>query len=265
VPHSLFPGLQLALLLFGLVTTADIAPKPAPQLVTVPAVSARFGAGTLYAEVLNRDPHPFTSSNRCTNAHESCHGINARLRTQANAKYGKGNGVYFPGGTGATFPEPKLRKSSVAAFVPQSLRGYRFPLYLLQSHDWEDQPTYLLDEWSAYVVGAHVAVEDHQNGHRVERSDWLSGPVEFSFYALALARAVEHYDPDYWRSHPQFKEVIRHELALARKVYLEGQAYRDLARQGDQDKLIKRFRTAPDCAALRKFAADHFDAAWLTD
>ncbi len=235
-------------------------PPPSIAMIDVPAVSSRFTGDTLYAEILNRDPNPFTTSDRPTNAHESCHGINARIRNQAG---GRNNGFYAFGGKGIVVPEPSFRLSAIRDYIPASVRGNRYQLYLVQqAGDWDDQPLYLCDEWVAYCAGLAVAVEDNKAG-RLASADWLAGPVEFAIYALALAQTCNDKDPGAW-SAGKIHSFLAWQLAVAGQHYEAG---KDIAAMnfGQQFELLDKLRHDDACAKLRTVLATAFPAAvaWM--
>ena len=100
---------------------------------------------------------------RSTNAHETGHGIHSYLRNKYTAELGKRvNGFYGLSGRGIIVQEPNIRKSQVNRFIPSSVRGYRFPLYLERQKEWDDTPLYIYDEWNAYVLGGKCCVDDYQ-------------------------------------------------------------------------------------------------------
>ena len=91
----------------------------------------------------------YQDADRITWGHETTHGINSELRNNYNKTGKTANGFYCLESQGAIIEEPNLRKSQVAAFVPQVLRGSRFELYINGMSDWDDTPTYIFDEWTA--------------------------------------------------------------------------------------------------------------------
>src|SRR5574340_868345 len=62
--------------------------------------------------------HPYSDADRITWVHEGTHGINSDLR-----QLYKHPSFYVLQNNAAVFREPRVSKSSVAALVPESLRG----------------------------------------------------------------------------------------------------------------------------------------------
>jgi hypothetical protein len=238
-----------------------VPPTPAPSivLIDVPPVGSRYKGTDYYSEILNRDPQPFTSSERPTNGHESCHGVNNRIRNQAG---GRSNGFYVIGGKGIVVPEPNFTLTQVRPFIPSSLRGNRYKLYLEeQARDWDGQPTYIGDEWTAYIAGCRVAVQDYRAG-TVAAADWLAGPVEFCFYALALGLACAKHDAASWQQ-GTLRGFIDFQLQKAGEAFAEGKDIKEF-NFGQQNDLLEGFRSGFDAAELRAFQAGMFPAqGWL--
>lgn len=133
--------------------------------------------------------HPYRSSDRITWAHETTHGLNSYLR---NALQKPGQPriqcLYVLNNQCAVLTEPRgVTLSQVARAVPAEQRGRVYQLYLVQQQrDWNDTPTYVLDEWVAYTNGAVVGRElGLDNRSEVEFA------LEFSNYARVLAGLVE--------------------------------------------------------------------------
>ena len=202
------------------------------------------------------------TDSRSTDAHEGTHGVNSRLRNQHSGS----NVFYVTGGKAVVIKNPNMRKSAVAAFVPQSLRGNRFQMYIAGSPAWDDTPTYILDEYIAYINGGAVAVEDKKNGIKNSKDDFgfdaVSGAIEFSFYATALAMAIEKNDPEYWNSDPQFKNYMAWVLKRAKEVYDSGKDIPDFAFP-KQKQLEQNIKTSPDAEAMRQFLRKHFNGIWV--
>jgi hypothetical protein len=135
-------------------------------------------------------------------AHESTHAINSRIRNAA-APNSVFNAFFVGHGTACILREPRVPLSAIAQFVPAELRGpTSFNLYLVrQAGQWNDQPLYVLDEWTAYVNGAAVGLDNatRDNATRGGQPEpcELQQAIEFCGYATALLLAVERLDPAY--------------------------------------------------------------------
>lgn len=231
-------------------------PKPTLSFIEVPVISKRINEDSVYADIINRSKNPVLNETRPTNGHETTHMLNSQIRNES----GKGNGFYVTQGRGFLVKEPKMRKSAVAAFIPSSCRGYRYPTYITGQREWDDMPTYLIDEWSAYNNGADVAIDDKNKGRKVENADEVSGCIEFSIYCVALCMAIEKNDPDYWKDETQFKEFVKWHLQRSQTLFEAG---KDTYPSSGQDKLYNALRTSPDAAAMREFIKANFDSIWL--
>lgn len=233
-----------------------------PVFIDVPTVSNRFSGNSLYSDILNRDNKPMITDSRSTDAHEGTHGVNSRIRSQHSGS----NGFYVTGGKGVVIKNPNMRKSKVAEFVPMSLRGSRFDLYISRSSDWDDMPTYILDEHIAYVNGGAVAVEDKKNGIKNSVQNYgfdaVSGSIEFSFYSIALAMAIEKYDSEYWKTNDQFRNYMNWVLKRAKEVYDSGKDIPEFS-STSQVKLEQNIKNSPDAEAMRVFIRKNFNGVWL--
>lgn len=157
--------------------------------------------GSVLADIESHMPagHAYKSSDLITWAHETTHGINSNIRN----KYGKGNdnGFYCLLNRAIVIPEPNTTIRKIAANVSPALRGGSFELYMVKSaSDWNNQPLYVFDEWTAYTNGAACGLDlisrklfkdDRSFGH-----DILS-MLEFSVYATATAYTIKQEDSNY--------------------------------------------------------------------
>src|SRR5207245_4362211 len=66
-----------------------------------------------------------------TAGHETSHGIHAHLRNYEAPSPIGWNAFYVLGNKAAFVKEPNMRKSDVAAYIPTSLRGDRYQLYIV--------------------------------------------------------------------------------------------------------------------------------------
>jgi hypothetical protein len=220
---------------------------------------------TVYNEVLSYSEEvPFGDEDgRSTNVHETVHGINAAIRNKYKIMLKKNlNGFYAGSGKGILVENPPLKIRDIIPFIPEVVRGYRYNLYFVkQLGDWNDTPTYPMDEWSAYIAGAECAVDDAIRDIRLkEKSDSVSGALEFSIYCSALALAVKTKCKDYWDNNEQFKNVIKYYLIKSEKAFFEGQ---ELFPSPKQDLLLFHLREHKDAAELRNFLLLEFDGIFV--
>jgi hypothetical protein len=236
-----------------------------PKFVKWPVVASNVHEKSIYADYMNHSRDPFYHKlGRATEAHETNHGINADIRNSLYDPNGpKINAFYVGGDRGVVIEEPRMRKSAVAAFIPQSLRESRFRTYVSGQTEWDDRPLYLFDEWNAYVTGAMVNVEDIQTGrYKGEWTDGVMGAFEMGNYAVATAMAIQKHDPQYFESNKQFQDFLVWNLRRSYKTFEAGSKMEQF-KWNRQDALLDRLRTAPECENMRKFLKDHLTTIWL--
>lgn len=170
----------------------------------------------------------YFDSDANTHGHETTHGIHSDIRNNHTEDRGsKSNGLYCLNNKAAIVRNPNVKIHQVAPLVPKCLHGSRYNLYLVQqAKSWDDTPTYIFDEWTAYINGSEVDLDQFHSGlsgGMNRKNDSAIGPLEFSYYTLALCLAVEKHDPEYMDSphFTQFKEFVAHELKRSFRVYTE--------------------------------------------
>ncbi len=142
------------------------------------------------------------------------------------------------------FPEPKFRKSQIASFIPEILRGFRYPTYVTGQTEWDDSPLYLFDEWSAYVNGGATGVEMvEKNLYKNGWTDGVSGCLEFSIYAAALCLALEKYDSEYAAANPDFLVFVKWQLKRSKAIYDKGSVMSQFKWE-KQDAMLKNLGSA---------------------
>lgn len=206
----------------------------------------------------------YQDSDKQTHGHETTHGINSDIRNYHNKTGKKANGFYLLESRAVVLVEPGILKNKVAAFVPSALRGFRFPTYITGQTAWDDTPTYVFDEWIAYINGSTVGV------NRYEEGKWsgtpgttygvVDGALEFSIYAIALARAVHQLDPQYVQTYPQFDEFVAFNLVRAMDVFRQGDKIPPF-QIGSQKTLFAALMSAAG-APLRDFVAQRWSQAF---
>jgi hypothetical protein len=197
-----------------------------------------------------------------TAGHETSHGIHAHLRNyEAPSPFGW-NAFYVLGDKVAFVAEPATRKSDVKAHIPTILRGDRYDLYIEGQVAWDDTPLYVFDEWNAYLNGAEVGVGQVQAGlYDGGWTDVVMGPLEFTVYAIATAKAVQAKDPEYFASNLQFRRFTAWNIARAMTLFATGRAMTEFE-WDKQDDYAAALRTAPEAESLRQFTRDTWGEAW---
>lgn len=240
-------------------------PEATPKFVTVSKYRSAGEEGTVYADVISHSKEPpyGDGGGRSTNVHETTHGVNSDIRNSHTQPGRRVNGFYVLEGRGVVIDEPKSKKSHADKFLPKSLRSYRYDNYIRGQRAWEDTPTYICDEWVAYVNGGKCCVEDVKKGRYKEGwRDGVSGCLDFSIYTIAMCMAVKEDDPDYWRTNEQFRAFVVWELKRAHETYMEGHVMPQFKWE-KQDALLKEFLTNPEAQAMRNFVAQELGGVWL--
>lgn len=200
---------------------------------------------------------------RPTNVHETAHGICSEIRNEYSKKLGYKINAYYDRGGLAIFirdiDKPKIRQ--VANFIPEKLRSYRFNLYFVeQLVYWDDVPSYIMDEWVAYILGAECAVDDYYRINKKEPSDCVSGSLEFSVYTIGLYLAVKEYNPEYIENNPQFKDTIKYYLKRASNVFYRG---KDIFKSNKQESQLSVLLNDSSASEYRKLLESEFRRAFL--
>lgn len=233
-----------------------------PAWMDYPLVRMHLNDGTFHADVINHYNKRLNESAVMTDSHETTHMINSDIR---NAQGGttRVNAFYVGDNRAIVLPEPRIRKSHVARYVPRSLQGMRYGTYVTGQTDWDDTPLYLYDEWIAYVNGGRTGVDLVEKGlYRDSSSDGVAGLLEFCVYTTALVQAVAVNDPDYLRQTTDFLPYTNWLLRHAKGIFDKGHVMAPF-QFPQQEQYLEAWRTSPDAEDLRKFMKDHLDASWL--
>jgi hypothetical protein len=145
-------------------------------------------------EIENHMPenHNYRSNDLVTWAHETTHGLCARLRNKYGGNYDqKTNIFYLENNKCLVLEQPNFTISELIKYIPKDVRGDLFDLYLIkQQRYWNDEPLYILEECHCYLFGAIVGHENNLN----ERVDYsLKYAKEMFFYFEILK---QHYNGD---------------------------------------------------------------------
>ncbi len=179
--------------------------------------------------------HPYRDADKITWVHEGTHGINAQLRNEFHCP-----GFYILDNRAVLLKEePRTTLTQVAKRVPVSLRGDVYNLYLLQSRQWwENEPSYVFDEFVAYTNGADarrlLAIHIRQETVRYM--------VEFCVYSTCVPWSAKSNDP-------QVRAFIMWQIERSMKVHKAS---------GIKSQYLDRLRNSSDATELRVYMRDYF-------
>lgn len=151
---------------------------------------------------------------RVTYCHEATHMLNSRIRKAAGGN--RVNAFYVGGGMAVVLKEPGVQLRTVAGYVSPELRNSTYKLYFIeQAQHWNNEPLYVLDEWSAYCNGSQAARELGCDPHGThERAIW------FCHFADCVVKAVREHDPDYTQLQ-DLTEFVEWQKARAKKLAVD--------------------------------------------
>jgi hypothetical protein len=245
----------------------DAPKKVLPEFIEWPVVARNNDEVSLFGDVMNHTTRDqlVLRHDRNTNVHETLHRINNHIRNTYNKGNVRYNAFYVFDNKAVLIEEPKSKKSQVPAFVPSSLRtSGRFNTYVLGMNQWWDnQPLYLVDEWSAYVGDSMSNIEDVKNGrHNGQWSDGVAGCLDMGIYCVAMAMSIEKHDPEYWAANKQFRNFMTWHLERAWDAYKIGSKMKEFKWE-TQDRMLHTLRTSQDAEEMRRFMRKHLSAVWL--
>jgi hypothetical protein len=230
-----------------------VAWRTAPPLRAAPS-----GVGTFLADVESRLPPQmgtrYRDKSRVTWCHETTHGVHADLRNRFHLP------AFYPGGGKFALVEPPaITLGEVAAAVPSSLRGSRYPLYLVrQRREWDRDPLYVWDEWVAYDNGTTTGIEEAGRS-QAGLSDDAMACIEMAGYALAVAAAARHKGVPV---SDQFREFLAWELRRSLALYAKAMTLPDFAWP---DRRLERAWRAGDPFVVDELRALYGEALTVRD
>jgi len=221
---------------------------------------------SVYSDVLSHSkqkPHG-DHDGRYTNVHETAHGIHNELRNQYKLIIKLPINVFYClNGKAVIVDDPKIKIRHISPYIPEVLRSSRFKIYLIeQIQYWDDVPTYIFDEWTCYILGAECAVDDYQKKKPLEKTNAVSGALEFSIYSIGLAMAVKDHDPIFWKNNTNFKSFIKYNLIRAEKAFSAGADVPEF-RNKEQDRLQQALLKDKDAEPIRQFLKTEFDGIFV--
>ncbi len=100
-----------------------------------------------------RAGHPYKERDRVSWAHETTHGINARICDE----FGVANGYYLLDNRGFVLAKSGVTLRRLANAIPQSMRGFVYRTYLVEAQQWSNEDAlFVVNELIAYTNGAIV-------------------------------------------------------------------------------------------------------------
>lgn len=132
--------------------------------------------------------HDLRNEDEITWGHEGTHYIDARLSLRPVRTF------YCLRNRVVRIKSPKISMAQIAAAVPPPLRGRIYEHYLVtQAKYWDDQPLYIVHEWTAYTHGAQIRKELKWD----KRGETEKYMAEMGVYVAVLVELTERLDPDY--------------------------------------------------------------------
>jgi hypothetical protein len=250
------------------VVEPDNKPEPSPSIiinwVEIP-IYRKINEKSIYSEILSRSKDkPYGNKyGRDNNVHETLHGVHAELRNQYFIDHKvRLFFLYYDKGLALSLKTPNTTMQNVIPYVPSSLKGKRYNLYFNQQiQHWNHQPLYILDEWVCYIFGGKTAIQDYKNNILYkEKTDSVSGCLEFSIYAVAMYNSIKKNNPEYFIEQPNFKLIIHEYLIKAEKTFLEG---RNIFPSDNQEYLINNLMYCEGSEEIRKTLINDFGSVFL--
>lgn len=236
-----------------------------PDWIQVPALrpmGPQMGS-TVIADIDSRlsasDSRTYHDSSPMTWAHEATHGLQGRLRERL------GRCAFYPlGGYAVGLIEPPGTLQQIAQAQPGPLRGSMYRDYLRNpqvTRYWEQNPLYVLDEWTAYTNGSACGLELARAGRTpTDHITNLEQAFEFGLISTVMASLTpSNYDRE------PLVAYLRWNWVRLRKIQQQSSPYPSL-RAELAEALLERLRTGTDAAVarLRYWCRDTFGEPWLT-
>ena len=252
-----------AILLSSLLVFSGVAQAKLVEVLDIATTNSKTNSkwGTVLTDIVQHECDSNSYDDLVTLGHETTHGINSYIRNSMNHLGRKANGFYILNGKAVVIAEPTMMKHDVAPFVPHSLQGSRYSMYITGMPDWDDTPLYVWDEWVAYTNGGAAGVDIEKAGlWSYGWRDAVMGPIEFTVYGIALVMAVKEKDPELFADE-DFRSVFQQFIQRSMSAFREGQTMIDF-KWDQQDAYYESFKTSSDAEPMRTFIRDMFGMEW---
>lgn len=161
--------------------------------VNVPVIQSNVDArfGIVLKDIESRMPkgHQYSDRDLITWAHETTHGLNAKVRNEHYQPNRVINAFYVLEGKALVIDEPThIRISQAAPQVPSSLRGQIYDLYMVKQprNGWDNRPLYMWDEFTAYTNGSMTRT-DLKISTRAETVKFMWEMAVYGSYVAMIA------------------------------------------------------------------------------
>lgn len=204
------------------------------------------------------------SPDMATWAYESTLGVHDVIRERYNRSGRNVAGIYLLNDKAAVIVEPKILKKRTAEFIPQAFHGENHDLYVLGQTIYDNRPLYLLEELIARVNTAAVALEN-RIAHNAAESDSLgfSGLIEFTTYNIALAMAIQEYDPKYFVENKQFTSILGIAIERALILYRLNKNIGNAQTSTREDDIYQLLIRGAEGNSMRAFTARLYGNQWF--
>jgi hypothetical protein len=210
---------------------------------------------------------PYVPEGPATWTHEGVHGVDNDIQL-SNECYGAqffcafylGNSLYAKVPLAST-----VTRADCVQYIPQRARTGRFDFYFnsVDSHEAHRTPSYILEEWNAYIFGATAGAEVNDAGKWTNpaRENLFQGPSEFAIFYSGCIAAFAANEPAYLRA-ANVKEFLAHQFERAFALYYRTRKYAQRF-PGVEDEQFAAFVNDADGSAARTAVRQLFgDAFW---
>ena len=215
-----------------------------PNITNYPPIRSVTNFDSVINDIESHLPanHPYWDRDPITFTHEGTHGINSQLRNL----FGKPGFYLLDNRAVVLNREPLTTLTLVSRLVPVSLRGDVYNLYLIQSRRWwENQPSYLFDEWTAYTNGA----EARRQLAIHERAETVRYMLEFCVYSTCVPWAAKSDDP-------QVRSFLMWQIERSLRISKAS---------GISSRYLILLRVSTDATELRLYMRDYFGFHWTKE
>lgn len=229
---------------------------------------ASDGLGAVLSDIISHLPvdygSKFYSADLSAWGHATSQGIHEHLSRRYNTTGRKAAAYYLLHDKAAVLAQPKMLKSRLAEFIPADMQGDLYGRYVSGESVWEDTPLQVLDGLFAHINGVATALDEKNATQNANRSS-LVNLIEFVPYSVALAMAVQKYDPQYFTANHQFTAVLALGIERALLLYHLSDDKDGLDSTSDDQaaRMFHNLMAAESGEAMRDFLQQLFGSDWL--